>query len=156
MTSEAGCWCCGELVVSRVPDPWDGRMDGYCEACSLNRCDCYADECPRSAPRVACATDDCSSRLHKELLEAEAHVTERIETLTAEVARLVVERDAPRDEVAATMVAWLANEYGVDGKLIATLIAILRMNNRDSITSATPTSGRHQEVDSRVGEDVQE
>lgn len=28
-------------------------MDAYCEDCSLNRCDCYPDECPVKYPTVA-------------------------------------------------------------------------------------------------------
>jgi hypothetical protein len=41
------CWCCGAKVERReLGDPWEGRMDGYCYACALNRCDCYPETCP--------------------------------------------------------------------------------------------------------------
>lgn len=33
------CWCCGRGIAPRNPDPWEGRMDGYCLSCSLTRCD---------------------------------------------------------------------------------------------------------------------
>ena len=41
---------CGRAVEPRNPDPWEGRMDAYCYDCSLNRCDCYPDECPVKYP----------------------------------------------------------------------------------------------------------
>lgn len=42
-----GCFCCNSPVEPRNPDPWEGRLDDYCEACALARCDAYPDECPR-------------------------------------------------------------------------------------------------------------
>lgn len=44
---------CGREVEPRDPDPWEGRMDGYCEACATARCDCYPDECPVKYPVAA-------------------------------------------------------------------------------------------------------
>lgn len=47
--SAATCHC-GRTVEPRDPDPWEGRMDGYCYDCATNRCDCYPDECPVKYP----------------------------------------------------------------------------------------------------------
>jgi hypothetical protein len=46
MESNTICHCCGRPVEPRDPDPWEGRLDGYCEDCALNRCDAYPDQCP--------------------------------------------------------------------------------------------------------------
>ena len=36
------CWCCGEVAPLRgKDDPWEGRLDGYCEVCATARCDTY-------------------------------------------------------------------------------------------------------------------
>lgn len=41
------CFCCGKKHPWRLQsDPWNGRLNGYCEDCATNRCDCYPDECP--------------------------------------------------------------------------------------------------------------
>lgn len=39
------CWCCdGPYVARGDADPWEGRLDGYCEDCALARCDAYPGE----------------------------------------------------------------------------------------------------------------
>lgn len=43
--AEPSCVCCGEPSHDRDPDPWGGRLDGYCEDCALTRCDAYPGEC---------------------------------------------------------------------------------------------------------------
>lgn len=42
------CWCCGNAYEPRDPatDPWNGRLDGYCEFCADNRCDHDPTNCP--------------------------------------------------------------------------------------------------------------
>mgnify|MGYP001559815625 CR=1 FL=1 len=36
------CWCCGVPAPNRAPwDPWEGRLDGYCDDCAEARCDAY-------------------------------------------------------------------------------------------------------------------
>jgi hypothetical protein len=45
------CVCCGNDVARREPDPWEGRMDDYCERCCLTRCDAEPRACK---PRTAC------------------------------------------------------------------------------------------------------
>lgn len=48
---EHHCWCCQTWHVTRGDgDPWEGRMEGYCDECATNRCDCYPDECPIKHP----------------------------------------------------------------------------------------------------------
>lgn len=43
---EAACWCCeGPYVDRGGDDPWEGRLDGYCEDCALTRCDAYPGDC---------------------------------------------------------------------------------------------------------------
>lgn len=42
------CGCCGALIEPRDPDPWEGRLDGYCEDCALARCDAYPGYCDKS------------------------------------------------------------------------------------------------------------
>jgi len=37
------CACCGHHIVPRDPDPWEGRMNAYCEFCCHSRCDVYPD-----------------------------------------------------------------------------------------------------------------
>ena len=44
---------CGREVEPREPDPWEGRMDAYCDDCATARCDCYPDECPVKHPTAA-------------------------------------------------------------------------------------------------------
>lgn len=39
------CYCCLREVKARQPDPWEGRLDGYCEDCALARCDAFPGEC---------------------------------------------------------------------------------------------------------------
>lgn len=40
------CCCCGlEIVDRRGNDPWEGRLDDYCEGCALARCDAYPGAC---------------------------------------------------------------------------------------------------------------
>ncbi len=39
------CWCCLAPVESRNPDPWEGRLDGYCYNCALTRCDAFPWDC---------------------------------------------------------------------------------------------------------------
>lgn len=43
-----GCCCCGAPIAARDPDPWEGRLDGYCYECALARCDAYPGECPNA------------------------------------------------------------------------------------------------------------
>lgn len=45
-TSRSDCVCCGFPVMPRDPDPWDGRLDVYCQECALARCDAYPGYCP--------------------------------------------------------------------------------------------------------------
>lgn len=45
------CACCGSTFLLprihwRGEDPWEGRMDDYCDRCALTRCDAYPGECP--------------------------------------------------------------------------------------------------------------
>lgn len=42
----SGCWCCGNDTTRRNGDPWEGRMEGYCDDCSLARCDAFPGDCP--------------------------------------------------------------------------------------------------------------
>jgi hypothetical protein len=36
----AACVCCGKDSTRRQqPDPWEGRLDGYCDECATARCD---------------------------------------------------------------------------------------------------------------------
>lgn len=42
---DLGCFCCNAPVETRDPDPWEGRLDGYCYDCALTRCDAYPGEC---------------------------------------------------------------------------------------------------------------
>lgn len=37
------CECCTSILVVRNPDPWEGRLDGYCYDCATRRCDAYPD-----------------------------------------------------------------------------------------------------------------
>jgi hypothetical protein len=46
---ERACACCGKPITPRDPDPWDGRLDAYCEDCAHTRCDAYPGSC-RSDP----------------------------------------------------------------------------------------------------------
>lgn len=46
MDQRARCSCCGVSKDERDPDPWEGRMDDYCETCCLARCDAYPGDCP--------------------------------------------------------------------------------------------------------------
>lgn len=39
------CSCCGEPIESYEEDPWEGRLDDYCEKCSWNRCDAFPGTC---------------------------------------------------------------------------------------------------------------
>lgn len=48
---------CGREVIPRDPDPWERRMDGYCDDCASNRCDCYPDECPVKYPLTGRANE---------------------------------------------------------------------------------------------------
>jgi len=43
---------CGVVVEPRDPDPWEGRLDGYCYRCALARCDAFSDECPGDLPSL--------------------------------------------------------------------------------------------------------
>jgi hypothetical protein len=47
------CWCCGGSVLVRDPDPWGGRLDGYCEKCALARCDAFPGDCGHSRRLLA-------------------------------------------------------------------------------------------------------
>lgn len=40
------CWCCGSAATLREPDPWEGRLDGYCTPCAQARCDTTDSVCP--------------------------------------------------------------------------------------------------------------
>lgn len=59
------CWCCNLPHQLRDPlnDPWQGRLDGYCEECAINRCDAYLEDCPnrnlRQRGRKNYATTPC-------------------------------------------------------------------------------------------------
>lgn len=45
--AHAACGCCGrDATRKRLPDPWEGRLDGYCDECALTRCDAYPGDCP--------------------------------------------------------------------------------------------------------------
>ena len=40
------CWCCGESAPIRGEgDPWEGRLDGYCDSCATTRCDTTDSTC---------------------------------------------------------------------------------------------------------------
>ena len=53
---------CGRTVEPRDPDPWEGRMDDYCEDCAINRCDCYPNECPVKYPQASSAASTAPRR----------------------------------------------------------------------------------------------
>lgn len=44
------CYCCDKAAPKRNPDPWEGRLDGYCEVCATTRCDAYPGSCREPAP----------------------------------------------------------------------------------------------------------
>jgi hypothetical protein len=46
------CLCCGAPAYPRAAadDPWDGRMDGYCDDCAAARCDAYPGDCGNPRP----------------------------------------------------------------------------------------------------------
>ena len=44
------CHCGRTAARTQQPDPWEGRLDGYCDDCATNRCDCYPNECPVKHP----------------------------------------------------------------------------------------------------------
>ncbi len=44
------CWCCQKPHKQRGDnDPWEGRLDGYCDDCATARCDAYPGECPNKS-----------------------------------------------------------------------------------------------------------
>lgn len=45
--NETTCGCCEKELEKRDPDPWEGRLDGYCYKCALTRCDAYPGDCSR-------------------------------------------------------------------------------------------------------------
>ena len=45
------CECCGNPIPMRNPDPWDERMNEYCEECAWNRCDAFPGTCPNRKTR---------------------------------------------------------------------------------------------------------
>lgn len=45
------CCCCGKPAPKRTPDPWQGRMDAYCEGCAETRCDAYPGACRAEGER---------------------------------------------------------------------------------------------------------
>lgn len=49
---------CGRPVEPRDPDPWEGRMDDYCEDCATCRCDTSYSTCPHATPDRAATWDD--------------------------------------------------------------------------------------------------
>lgn len=56
--ADAACWCCGEPAPIRGEgDPWEGRLDGYCESCASTRCDTTDSTCAvkRSAASTVAA-----------------------------------------------------------------------------------------------------
>jgi hypothetical protein len=46
-TGTRECWCCGVIhpIRERESDPWDGRLNGYCDDCALARCDTSYSDC---------------------------------------------------------------------------------------------------------------
>ena len=45
------CACCAAPADNHPsPDPWEGRLNDYCYACALTRCDAYAHPAPPVAP----------------------------------------------------------------------------------------------------------
>jgi hypothetical protein len=41
------CVCCGGSAAREGEDVWEGRLDGFCDACASARCDTTDSECPR-------------------------------------------------------------------------------------------------------------
>jgi len=60
------CHCGRTAARTQQPDPWEGRLDGYCDDCAAHRCDCTPDECPVKYPPTVPArrpVDDALDRL---------------------------------------------------------------------------------------------
>lgn len=45
------CACCGFMARPRFPDPWEGRLDGYCTDCAHTRCDADPGACGKNEVR---------------------------------------------------------------------------------------------------------
>lgn len=45
--NDSTCACCGEVLEYREyeEDPWEGRLDSYCENCAWMRCDAFPGSC---------------------------------------------------------------------------------------------------------------
>lgn len=56
---DALCHCGMPAGREELPDPWEGRLDGYCDNCATARCDAYPGECPNAGPGPcgACSHD---------------------------------------------------------------------------------------------------
>lgn len=72
--SEA-CWCCGEPAPIRGEgDPWESRLDGYCESCATTRCDTTDSTCAvkkrTAAPSRVVKVPDLSVLTPRELAAA--------------------------------------------------------------------------------------
>ena len=53
MSEPRKCHCGADATRRELPDPWEGRMDGYCDDCSWARCDTSYSVCPATVRQPA-------------------------------------------------------------------------------------------------------
>jgi hypothetical protein len=83
------CACCGEGITRPNGDPWEGRLDAYCEECAITRCDAFPGECRREGSGHDEQTEDLA-RAHDLIGTLHLYITRHTETqLTTEQKELL-------------------------------------------------------------------